>query len=184
MPEHTASLRGVAVALDASRAADEDLRRAVETAREAGETWADIGEVLGTSRQAAFQRFGRPVAPQVDGPRAAQGAELLPHAAELAVDVLVDFLNGRWDAVRERFDPTMSEAVSTGQLSGSLAAVLDSVGNYEGMDQPYARRIGDYTTVDVLLRFEAGEMIARVHFRDDGLIAGMWLRPPGQPQPV
>ena len=33
---------------------------AVQTVREAGATWEDIGEALGISRQAARQRFGEP----------------------------------------------------------------------------------------------------------------------------
>ncbi|GAB4585966.1 hypothetical protein [Nocardia sp. IFM 10818] len=37
---------------------DDVLRSLVAQAREEGRTWAEIGEVFGTSRQAAFQRFG------------------------------------------------------------------------------------------------------------------------------
>ena len=33
---------------------------AVQQAREAGRTWQEIGEVLGVSRQAVFQRYGKP----------------------------------------------------------------------------------------------------------------------------
>lgn len=39
--------------------ADEGLRAAVAAAREAGESWTLIGAALDTSRQAAYQRFGR-----------------------------------------------------------------------------------------------------------------------------
>ena len=38
----------------------EGTQAAVERARTAGHTWAEVGQVLGISRQAAFQRFGRP----------------------------------------------------------------------------------------------------------------------------
>ncbi|MGV9409395.1 hypothetical protein ACWDOP_05725 [Nocardia sp. NPDC003693] len=37
---------------------DDVLRSLVRQAREEGRTWAEIGEIFGTSRQAAFQRFG------------------------------------------------------------------------------------------------------------------------------
>lgn len=37
---------------------DDVLRSLVAQAREEGRTWAEIGEIFGTSRQAAFQRFG------------------------------------------------------------------------------------------------------------------------------
>jgi hypothetical protein len=36
----------------------EGMQAAVQRAREAGRTWAEVGDVLGISRQAAFQRFG------------------------------------------------------------------------------------------------------------------------------
>jgi len=32
------------------------------SARAAGDTWDAIGVALGTSRQAAYQRFGKPIA--------------------------------------------------------------------------------------------------------------------------
>jgi hypothetical protein len=38
--------------------ADAELHAAVRAARDAGDSWAVIGAALGTTRQAAFQRFG------------------------------------------------------------------------------------------------------------------------------
>ncbi|QLY28497.1 hypothetical protein [Nocardia huaxiensis] len=37
---------------------DDVLRSLVRQARDEGRTWAEIGDLFGTSRQAAFQRFG------------------------------------------------------------------------------------------------------------------------------
>lgn len=39
--------------------AEEELRAAVRAAREAGDSWAIIGAAVGTTRQAAYQRFGQ-----------------------------------------------------------------------------------------------------------------------------
>ena len=39
--------------------AESELRAAVAAAREAGDSWTVIGAALDTTRQAAFQRFGR-----------------------------------------------------------------------------------------------------------------------------
>lgn len=39
--------------------AEAELAEAVHTARDSGDSWAVIGAALGTSRQAAYQRFGR-----------------------------------------------------------------------------------------------------------------------------
>jgi hypothetical protein len=49
-------------------AANESLQDAVDRARDAGHSWREIGEVLGTTRQAAFQRFGHPVDPRPASP--------------------------------------------------------------------------------------------------------------------
>ena len=38
--------------------ADQELRDAVQAAREAGDSWTVIGAALDTTRQAAYQRFG------------------------------------------------------------------------------------------------------------------------------
>lgn len=40
--------------------AEQELRDAVQSARDAGDSWAVIGVALDTTRQAAFQRFGKP----------------------------------------------------------------------------------------------------------------------------
>lgn len=43
--------------------AEAELRSAVRSAREAGDSWTVIGAALDTSRQAAFQRFGKETTP-------------------------------------------------------------------------------------------------------------------------
>lgn len=52
-------LRQVREAADAAASAEDALRAAVAEARERGEPWGTIGMVLGVSRQAAQQRFGK-----------------------------------------------------------------------------------------------------------------------------
>jgi hypothetical protein len=75
----------VAAARDLASAANAALHDAIDRARAAGCSWRDIGEVLGTSRQAAFQRFGHPVDPRTGEP---MGREILPGAVERAVTIL------------------------------------------------------------------------------------------------
>lgn len=53
----TAALAELVSAADAAAAADAALLSAVRSARDAGASWAQIGAMFGTSRQAAFQRF-------------------------------------------------------------------------------------------------------------------------------
>ncbi|MEE3066547.1 MAG: hypothetical protein VYA67_21835 [Actinomycetota bacterium] len=52
-------IRRIIAAAEALDAADDELAAAVAAAREAGDTWDAIGVALGTSRQGAYQRFGK-----------------------------------------------------------------------------------------------------------------------------
>ncbi len=58
--EDAADLRAVGVALRDIDAAEARLREAVDAARANGRSWGMIGLVLGVSKQAAHERFGRP----------------------------------------------------------------------------------------------------------------------------
>src|SRR5262245_39825300 len=54
---------------------------AVQQARDGGRTWQEIGDVLGVSRQAAFQRYGKPIDPRTGK---VMTTKALPEANELA----------------------------------------------------------------------------------------------------
>ena len=62
-PAAGSPLDALAAARELSSVTDMALRAAVDQARAAGQSWSKIGDVLGTTRQAAFQRFGRPADP-------------------------------------------------------------------------------------------------------------------------
>ena len=51
--------RRILAARKAIADAEQELREAVKAARDAGDSWTVIGAALDTTRQAAFQRFGR-----------------------------------------------------------------------------------------------------------------------------
>jgi hypothetical protein len=171
----TDPLAAVASARELARAVDEALRAAVQRARVAGRTWQEIGDLLGTTRQAAFQRFGRPIDPRTG---ALMTQTLLPGAAERAAALFADIMDGRYEQARHDFDDTLREALDVAKLGDDLALVVEMVGSYEGMGEPFAKAHGEFTVVDVPLRFEAGEMIGRISFRADGAIAGLFvLRP-------
>ncbi|MCS5497473.1 hypothetical protein NY547_09510 [Cnuibacter physcomitrellae] len=54
------ALRRIGLALRDIEAAEGELRSSVAAARDEGYSWAAIGMVLGTTRQAAQSRFGTP----------------------------------------------------------------------------------------------------------------------------
>jgi hypothetical protein len=55
-----APLDGLCESAGLARAVDKLQRHLVEQAREAGQTWTEIGEALGISRQAAWEKFSSP----------------------------------------------------------------------------------------------------------------------------
>lgn len=167
-------LDAVGEALRAVRDAEAGLKEAVDVARRNGHTWQEIGDLLGTSRQAAFQRFGRPIDPRTGAPM----TEPLPDAARRAEDLVIAIIECRWSEVRKDFDQRMLEAVDETLLGAAWAQVASAVGSYERMGEPLVRPAGDYTLVHVPLYFEAGEQTVQVTFSADGQVAGLWIRPP------
>jgi hypothetical protein len=154
--------------------AQESLRAAVDRARAGGHTWQEIGEVLGTTRQAAFQRFGRPVDLRTGEP---MSAGLLPGAGEKALDLLTDLAATRFDQVRDTFDDKMRQALTVHDLASVWAVLIGSVGAFERFGEPVVHAAGALTEVDVLMHFEAGQSTAQVSFRAEGEVAGLYLRP-------
>jgi hypothetical protein len=167
-------LDAVAAARELSAAADASLQAAVDRARSAGHSWREIGDVLDTTRQAAFQRFGHPVDPRTGKPMI---QDVLPGAADRAVEIIVCFIEGRWEDARRDFAERMLQAVTADRLARGWAQTIGMVGGYERMGEPLVYQVEDATAVDVPLYFEAGERTGRVVFDRGGKIVGLFLRP-------
>jgi hypothetical protein len=176
MPVGGSSLPAVSTAVDLGRLVEQVLRGTVDRAREGGHTWQEIGEVLGTTRQAAFQRFGRPIDPRT-GVVMAEAA--LPDAVDRAVELLGDLLDGRLDRARRDFDNRVAQRLDGDRLSALRAHLAGMVGVYESMGHAHAYQAGDYTIVDVALRFEAGDLTGRVSYDRAGKVAGLHFVPAG-----
>ena len=148
---------------------------AVQQARETGRTWQQIGDVLGVSRQAAFQRYGKPIDPRTGG---AMNTSPLPEAGELATAVIDDLAHARWSDVSARFDATMRERLTEEGLAEGWAHIVGQAGAYESHGDTETVRAGDFTTTDTPLSFEAGDFVARITFRDDRTLAGLYILNP------
>ncbi len=167
-----APLETVTVVRSLARLVEEGLREAVQKARQAGHTWAEIGDLLGTTRQAAFQRFGRPLDPRTGAPMADR---ILPGAAERAAALFADVAEQRWDQATVGFNQRMSVALDARRLAAAWAQVVGAAGAYEGMGEPVAHQAGDFTVVNVPLRFEAAELTGRVSYDRAGQVAGLFF---------
>ncbi|GAA1439518.1 hypothetical protein GCM10009617_04110 [Leifsonia poae] len=174
-PDREHALESVRRASALTSELDALLQVIVDDARAAGVTWQGIGEILGVSRQAAFQRFGHPIDPRTGEP---MNTTPLDGAEEIAIAVFADLAAARWSAVTDRFDATMAEALAAEDLAAVWAQLIGTVGVFERSTAPTARRTADVTVVEVPLEFEAGDMVGRVSVRDDHAIAGLFVLTP------
>lgn len=143
---------------------------AVTRARAAEQSWASIGAALGTSRQAAFQRFGRT--------GAHMSGDESDEAVTRATELLSALAAGDFDGVHDAFDTDMAESLDATRLRGVWAEVTGMVGQFERLGHGHARRIGEHVVVDVPLVFEAGEMVGRIALDHDQRVAGLFVRRP------
>ncbi|MET8809047.1 DUF3887 domain-containing protein [Streptomyces sp. NPDC004546] len=166
---------------DVDSMAEQLLKLCVQQSRDAGHTWQEIGDLLGVTRQAAFQRFGKPIDPRTGQPM--DKTVHMTDAAERAIKIVTDVLEGRMDEARQSFNAQVLEAFTDEVRGSGLATVTGLVGAFEGFGEgePFVRRIGDHTVVDIPLRYEAGDMKARVAFDADEKVAGLFIVPPETP---
>lgn len=87
------------------------------------------------------------------------------------------------DEARQSFNAEVLAAFTEEVRATGLATVAGLVGAFEGFgeSEPFVRRIGDHTVVDIPLRYEAGDMKAPVVFDADEKVAGLVIIPPETP---
>jgi Protein of unknown function (DUF3887) len=167
-------LAAMSAARELSAATDAALQAAVDRARAAGHSWQRIGDVLGTTRQAAFQRFGRPVDPRTGAP---MSRVIPPGVTERAVAIFAAQAEGRWEDVLAEFDENMREKLTADLLAAGWAQTVGIIGRLERIGDPFAFAAGQYAIVNIPLHFEAGEANGRVTFDLGGRVAGLFIRP-------
>jgi hypothetical protein len=179
--ERTDYLGLVQVAKEVRDLADEVLAKTVDQSRDAGHTWQEIGDLLGVTRQAAFQRFGKPIDPRTGAPM--DKTIHMTDPADRAIEIVEQVLDGRMDLARQVFNDQVRDAFTDEVRASGLASIAGMVGSFEGLGtgEPFVRRIGDHTVVDVPLRYEAGDMKARVAFDTDEKVAGLVIIPAETP---
>ncbi|MFC9789575.1 DUF3887 domain-containing protein [Rhodococcus sp. NPDC127528] len=171
-PGSVPMIRGAA---DALTRAEQLLAVVVDEARLNGSTWQEIGDVMGISRQGAFQRFGHPVDPRTGRPL---DKTPLPDAEARALDIFGHIAAARFEEACTDFDENMTVKLTPETLGDNWTQVTGQVGEYAGAGEPTSRRQADLTVVDILLEFEAGELVGRVSFRPDGKVAGLFFLNP------
>jgi hypothetical protein len=69
----------------------------------------------------------------------------------------------------------MTKALDARRLAAAWAQVVGTAGEYQGMGEPVAHHAGDYTVVNVPLRFEAAELTGWVSYDRAGQVAGLYF---------
>jgi hypothetical protein len=167
-------LRAIAATRSLHTLVEETLRGLVEQARAAGHTWAEIGELLHVSRQAAFQRFGAgPRSTTEDGGLAAP----VDGAVECAVSVLEAFLDGRFEDARARFGDPLLQAISLELMADVREKVRRGAGEVQALGSPRVSVRSGYTVVDIPVALERADGIGRIALDSDCQVAGFLVRP-------
>lgn len=166
-------MRAIAATRSLDVIVDDTLRALVEQARAAGHTWAEIGELLHVTRQAAFQRFGGG-----RGPAAEEGvARPVDGAIDTAVPLLQAFLDGRFEEVRAKFGRRMLDACSIELLGEVRERVRRHGGELQALGTPLVSVRDSYTGVDIPIALEHADGVGRVVLDADRQVVGFFVRP-------
>ena len=167
------AMRAIAATRSLDMIVEDTLRALVEQARTAGHTWAEIGELLRVSRQAAFQRFGG------DRRATAEDGIAVPvdGAVDAAVPVLQAFLDGRFDEARASFGQRMLHACSVELLADVREKVRQNGGEVHALGTPVVSVRDGYTGVDIPVALERADACGRVVLDPDRQVVGFFVRP-------
>lgn len=185
------SLAAVRSAQEALELTQEKLRRAVREARDDGATWAEIGDVLDITRQAAFKRFGSPRDPRTGDRMTMIDSSDLIEVTERAF-TLIDA--GDYDSLRELIEGRAARTLSRAAVLGVWADVVAATGNLErcagsrvelpdGTAADPGAVVLAPVTVATTLECEAGTWCGRMLFDSARRIIGILVLPPGARNP-
>ena len=103
-----------------------------------------------------------------------------PEAIPLAETVVDALSRGAWKEVTDRFDTRMRNGLTGEGLAAAWAQIIGTAGAYQRRGETKAARAADITITNTPLAFEAGDFTARISFRDNHTIAGLYILPQGE----
>jgi hypothetical protein len=151
---------------------EDTLHALVQQARAEGRTWAEIGELLHVTRQAAFARFGTTGNLEI-----LDVADIPPPegAGDRARQMADDFLAGRFDEVRANFSERLREHHSLELLNNLRARLERRYGAFQEAGTPSIIVRHGLTFADLPLALERGEVLNRTIFDVDGQVVAFGL---------
>ena len=138
------SVRRVEIAFELKAVADGALREAISDARSTGVPWQVIGDALGITRQAAFQRFGHPIntagAPKM---KTEELDALIPRSEGIYHHLAA----GEYTAVGRQMTFVVQRLLHEKKVMGVWSQVTDDVGTLQTLGESFARPSGDRKSV-------------------------------------
>lgn len=182
--------RGVDDIIQAQQAVDLARARlydAVTAARRDGRSWAEIGELLGMSRQAAFKRFGT-----THDPRTGEimKTRSIDEAHRLTEEIFRLIAHGDDEAVQAHLHPQVRDQLTPQRIGDAWRSALSECGSLETFANTHVElHDGTVLTEDeavvgtvigaTQLMCEAGELVGRVAFDETDQVVGLLIVPPG-----
>lgn len=166
----------VALAMELKTVADQCLHDRVEQARADQVPWQQIGDVLGISRQAAFQRFRNPDDPRGDNPMRTKSNNALIPKAEAVYQHLQA---GDYEAVGSQMTFVVQRVLNERKVMGVWREAEKMAGSLESLGESFVRPSGrNAVVVETPLSFEAAEFIGRIAYNKRDKIIGMLIMRP------
>ncbi|MEO6956041.1 MAG: hypothetical protein ABI137_04790 [Antricoccus sp.] len=167
----------IAAARSLAELTAESLQLIVSQARTRGVSWQLIGDALGTTRQAAFARFGTPLDPRTGETMI---KNILSDAEERATAFFTTVAEHRWTDAIVDFSPTMAKMLTADGLADAYASVIALGDQLQQQGTPVVLALADATVVEVPLHHEAADLIGRISYAPDGTVVGLWFVPAAQ----
>ena len=175
--------------------AESQLEEAVAAERARGKTWAEIGEKLGVSRQAAFKRFGSVTSTsgEVLEPRDVShlpslAEKFFHHVAageqELVTHMIHPSARGEltWEVISSTWDQCLENWGALESFAGHYITHPHGT-EYDSYGSPANEKMLGVAVAGLTLRQEAGETLGRVAFdRDDEIVGVLFLDPHSEPE--
>lgn len=178
----------VAAAQERLEQARTELQTAVTRARARGHTWAQLGAVLGITRQAAFKRFGSARDPRTDG--AMTPAAATDDVVELTERVFHLIDAGNYGTLRGLMTEETAAILTQDLVLDTWARAVADTGNLASCSETRIE-LPDGTPVEsgdtvlgslvghTVLECEAGHWLGHVEFDPARQITGLLVVPPG-----
>lgn len=159
---------------------------AVAAARRDGRSWAEIGGLLGMTRQAAFKRFGTPTDPREGEPMTRRSIDQI---GALTHELFRLIAAGDDDAVQQRLHEGVRDQLTPERIGDAWRSALGVTGDLGSFEATHVE-LHDGTVLEegeavvgtvigaTRLICEAGEWIGRVAFDENDRVVGVLIVPP------